>query len=199
MGASDTGIVLLGRSLQELGYTVSEHPSFGGGHMSGHDPDGYHPKGQAIDVNKDDGDEAKALDALNAMLEENRDAFGIVELLWRTADHYDHLHVAIVGPPTRALSEWVRNRTEIKSTSVLGAATDKVTGIAGDIAGAGAGVAADIAKALVGLIFDAIGADGARILLYVVLVLGGAGLAYLGMARIVGLRGDTPAPAGAPA
>jgi hypothetical protein len=44
------GIVALGRRLQRLGWLVSEHPAFGG--IRGrHAPGGYHPTGQAIDVN----------------------------------------------------------------------------------------------------------------------------------------------------
>lgn len=48
--------------------------------------------------------------------------------------------------------------------------------------------AADIAKAMVSSIFGGLGLDGARILLYLVFVLGGAAIAALGLSRMVGVR-----------
>jgi TP901 family phage tail tape measure protein len=89
------GIVGLGRELQRQGYAVGEHPAFGGV-GGGHDPGGYHPRGMAIDVNADNWPmgEPAALDRLYARL---KNMPGIVELLWRVAGHFDHLHVAMSG------------------------------------------------------------------------------------------------------
>lgn len=89
------GIVALGRQLQKEGYHVSEHPAFGGVNFQ-HDPDGYHYKAMAIDVNDDDAPQGEmaSLDRLHGRL---KGMSGIVELLWRVADHFDHLHVAMSG------------------------------------------------------------------------------------------------------
>lgn len=65
-----------------------------------------------------------------------------------------------------------------------GAATD----IAGKAAGAAAGAAGDVAKAGVGLVVDAIGKDGARVLLSIALVIGGVALLVFGTARALGVR-----------
>lgn len=86
------GIVALGRKLQQQGYDVGEHPAFGGVapvHTSG----SYHYSGQALDINADTmpGGEVSNLNKLYAQLKNMK---GVIELLWQTADHYDHLHVA---------------------------------------------------------------------------------------------------------
>jgi hypothetical protein len=89
------GIVGLGRQLQREGYQVGEHPAFGGVDPV-HSPRSYHYRGMAIDVNADGwpGGEMSALDRLYARL---KGMPGVLELLWRVADHFDHLHVAM-GP-----------------------------------------------------------------------------------------------------
>lgn len=89
------GIVGLGRELQREGYQVGEHPAFGGVHPV-HTGTSYHYKGMALDVNADGwpGGEAAALDKLYSRL---KGMSGIVELLWRVAGHFDHLHVAMSG------------------------------------------------------------------------------------------------------
>jgi hypothetical protein len=89
---SNTGIIALGKQLQAEGYIVGEHPAFGG--VGGHTETSYHYRGMAIDVNGGPGGEPGSLDALYARL---RGRPGVVELLWRVADHYDHLHVAVAG------------------------------------------------------------------------------------------------------
>lgn len=62
-------IVALGKKLQSLGWLVGQHPAFGGGHLTGHSPTGYHPKGLAIDVNwPDAGQERAKIAALLPML-----------------------------------------------------------------------------------------------------------------------------------
>jgi hypothetical protein len=196
-----SGIVVLGQALQKRGYTPSEHPRFGG--VGGHGAGSHHYVREALDFgNLAPGNSPERLQQLYDELEAYAGAFNIVELFYRdqgipspVADHEDHLHVAIEGPPTEALLEWAKLDPD-EAEFLRRAQGDTPLDF---IADKGSKLAADVATGLVGLLFDAIGADGARILLYVVLVLGGAGLAYLGMARIVGLRGDTPAPAGAPA
>ena len=91
-------LVFVGKTLQDLGYAVAEHPKFGGV-GGGHSPSGYHPRGMAIDVNADSmaGGEKKNLDAIYGPLRANPKT---LELLWQTAGHYDHLHQAMpsTGP-----------------------------------------------------------------------------------------------------
>jgi TP901 family phage tail tape measure protein len=93
------GIVALGHQLQQQGYEVGEHPAFGGVHPV-HAPNSYHYRGMAIDVNDDappfapGGPEPGSLDRLYKRL---KGTSGIVELLWRVAGHFNHLHVAMSG------------------------------------------------------------------------------------------------------
>jgi TP901 family phage tail tape measure protein len=91
--AGSRDIVELGRALQREGFTVGEHPAFGG--VSGvHVAGSYHYRGRALDVNADSmpGGEMANLDRLNKQLMKNPK---VVELLWRVANHFDHLHVAM--------------------------------------------------------------------------------------------------------
>ncbi len=100
------GIVALGKQLQGEGYEVGENPAFGGVTPGVHDPQGYHPTGQAIDVNDDSAPfasgsgEPGSLDRLYSRL---KGMAGVVELLWRVAGHYDHLHVAMAQGASGAL------------------------------------------------------------------------------------------------
>lgn len=94
------GVVEAGRRLRGMGYAVGEHPAFGGV-APVHTQNSYHYRGMALDVNADNfpGGEGPALDKAAAWL--RREYAGkILELLWRTAGHYDHLHVAIGGSGT---------------------------------------------------------------------------------------------------
>lgn len=87
------GIVGLGRQLQRQGYQVGEHPAFGGV-APVHAPNSYHYRGMALDVNWPGANEPAMLDRLYSRLKGRP---GVVELLWRVADHFDHLHVALSG------------------------------------------------------------------------------------------------------
>lgn len=101
--ASGTGeipknnIVALGKYLQAQGIKVSENPVFGG--VGEHSKNSRHYSGNAIDLNIVGGDDSKnpaaaaKFDALKPQLE----AAGY-SVLWRTKDHYDHMHVSIGGP-----------------------------------------------------------------------------------------------------
>jgi hypothetical protein len=86
-------VVAVGRQLQAMGYHVSEHPQFGGVKPV-HSTNSYHYAGRAIDVNwYPKEDEPAKLDALHAWIKANVVAYK--ELLWRTTNHFDHLHLAI--------------------------------------------------------------------------------------------------------
>lgn len=99
------GIVSLGKQLQREGYEVGEHPAFGGVDPV-HSPNSYHYRDQALDINDDSPPfasgtgEPSSLDRLYSRLQKMP---GVVELLWRVADHYDHLHVALGKGATGAL------------------------------------------------------------------------------------------------
>ena len=92
-GFGRTSLVALGRQLQSMGFQVGEHPAFGGV-SGGHVPGSYHYQGRALDINWPGGGgmEMRKLDWLNSRL---RSMPGVKELLWRTAGHFDHLHVAM--------------------------------------------------------------------------------------------------------
>lgn len=99
-GFAGGGVVEAGRRIRDMGYAVGEHEAFGGV-APVHTANSYHYKGLALDVNADSfpGGEGPALDKLASWL--RREYAGkILELLWRTAGHHDHLHVAIGGSGT---------------------------------------------------------------------------------------------------
>jgi hypothetical protein len=85
-GGGVAKVVQIGKMLQGMGLNVAENPAFGSGRVGQHAPGSYHYSGRAIDVT---GSTAQ-LDAAYAQLKGTNPA----ELLWRTAGHYDHLHVA---------------------------------------------------------------------------------------------------------
>jgi hypothetical protein len=66
-------------------------------------------------------------------------------------------------------------------------------GVKDKVTGAVTGAAADAAKGAVGVVFNALGESGARVLLYVVLIVGGTALATMGLARAFGARVDPAA------
>jgi hypothetical protein len=85
-GGGVAKVIQVGKMLQGMGLNVAENPAFGTGRVGGHAPGSYHYSGRAIDVTGSDAQ----LDAAYAKLKSTNPA----ELLWRTAGHYDHLHVA---------------------------------------------------------------------------------------------------------
>jgi hypothetical protein len=86
-------IVAVGRQLQAMGYSVTEHPQFGGV-APVHSRNSYHYAGRAIDVNwYPPKAEPDKLDALQGWIKAN--VRGYKELFWRTEGHDDHLHLAI--------------------------------------------------------------------------------------------------------
>ena len=86
-------IVALGRELQHAGFRVSEHPAFGGVHHV-HAHHSAHYSGNAIDINVGRGVyEAHSKYAGRFdHLASNLRAEGYT-VLWRTAGHYNHMHV----------------------------------------------------------------------------------------------------------
>lgn len=187
-----TGIELLGKILQAGDYQVGEHSKFGGVDAGAHSSGSYHYSDKAIDVNADNsGNETARLDELYKWLNANKAKFGIVELLWQVDDHYDHLHVAIEGDGGAL-------RDEVKGGGVGGiigkfipgvgaAGKNGVGGAVGGAVDAGLDAGRAAAEAMLGLIFEVLGEEGPRILLYITLVLGGVASAAIGLGRMMGL------------
>ena len=89
--AGGLDIVALGRLLQSYGYAVGEHPAFGGVDPV-HSENSWHYRNGAIDVNADhfSQGEMAAIDEIAGHIR----AAGF-NVLWRTTDHWDHLHADI--------------------------------------------------------------------------------------------------------
>jgi len=70
--------------------------AIGGRAARPNNPTSCHPKGLALDfMVNGSGRNDKALgDRIYAFIQANRDLLGVTTLLWRTADHYDHIHAS---------------------------------------------------------------------------------------------------------
>ena len=87
-------IVALGRFLQSHGFQVGEHPAFGGV-APVHTDGSWHYRNGAIDVNFGFGQSAAEMAAIDPLIPHLRElGYGII---WRTKDHWDHLHVDLGG------------------------------------------------------------------------------------------------------
>lgn len=91
-------LVGLGKSLQQQGIRVSEHPAFGGVHGV-HTKGSAHYSGNAIDVNVGTG-VVEANDPVwgkkfDALAEQIRSAG--YKVIWRAPGHYNHLHAELGG------------------------------------------------------------------------------------------------------
>lgn len=89
-------IVALGSFLQGFGFQVGEHPAFGGVCSNGcHVGGSWHYRNGALDVNYGAGQSASEMAAIDPLIPHlNSMGFGII---WRSADHFDHLHVDLGG------------------------------------------------------------------------------------------------------
>jgi len=121
-GGGANKVVAVGKALQKMGLHVAENPAFGTGRVGQHAPNSLHYSGRAIDVTGP----AALLDQAYAQLK----ATNPTELLWRTAGHFDHLHVAYAlgkGMPAffnsmQAAQQWERSMVagSVKVGSVTG-------------------------------------------------------------------------------
>jgi hypothetical protein len=92
--SSKRDIVYFGHRIKDMGYSVSEHPLFGGVCNGCHVANSWHYKGKAIDVNwYPSSQEGAKLDYLRDWIKARVTP---TELLWRVKDHYNHLHLALV-------------------------------------------------------------------------------------------------------
>jgi hypothetical protein len=98
--------IMLGRELLDQGYKIWQHPNFdlnkgfvpsGGSRVARRKYDSAHHYGEALDfplAGAPNGNNTpEKLDKLAAMLNANKQKYGIRQVLWRTAGHEDHLHV----------------------------------------------------------------------------------------------------------
>ena len=91
-GSASTTLVAYGHQLQQMGYRVSEHPSFGGVHHVHH---GWaHYAGRAIDVNVGRGvvEASSGYGHRFDQLAADARAAGYT-VLWRVPGHYNHMHI----------------------------------------------------------------------------------------------------------
>lgn len=199
LAGRNSGIVVLGKWLQRQGFHPAEHPAFGGVnpvHVAG----SYHYKGEALDLG-DATNPPDRLQGLYNLLSKQPEALGIVELFYRdkgfpgpVANHEDHLHVAIAGPPTEDLLKLVGGDYSVlinpgsDPSDFLGEKAKDAASFVGD-------QALNVAKGVVGLLFKTIGDEGARVLLYLAFVIGGAVLVYYGIARAAGVNKPIGTPA----
>jgi hypothetical protein len=104
-GNAGSQAILLGRQLLGQGYKIWQHPNFdlnkgyvsGGARVWKRPYDSAHNHGEALDfplAGATGGNNTpEQLDKLAAMLNANKERFGIRQVLWRTKGHDDHLHV----------------------------------------------------------------------------------------------------------
>jgi hypothetical protein len=104
-GNAGSQAILLGRQLLGQGYKIWQHPNFdlnkgyvsGGARVWQRPYDSAHNHGEALDfplAGATGGNNTpEQLDQLAAMLNANKERFGIKTVLWRTKGHQDHLHV----------------------------------------------------------------------------------------------------------
>ena len=99
-------IEAIGREIQRMGFRVDEQSSFGGVTPGVHDGPG-HREDRAIDVNipgagreADNPAYRARMDRLEAYL---KGKYGdAIKILWKTEDHFNHMHVEVVKAITRA-------------------------------------------------------------------------------------------------
>jgi hypothetical protein len=114
-----------------------------------------------------------------------------------SANGVAHLHFAALKDPAQFLpSLQAGGPATTAANAVTGAAKDAAGAVAGAVTGAGKAAAAAGAKAAVGTLWDAVGKDGTRLLLYALLVFGGTALAVIGIARATGVGQKVKAAAG---
>lgn len=94
-GGSSSGLVEFGRWLQAMGYTVTEHPMFGGVTAGAHVRGSQHYIGQAIDVNRGAGTSVQEQRWLSRIIGPAHEAG--FRTIFMAPGHYNHAHVAMAG------------------------------------------------------------------------------------------------------
>lgn len=88
-GYAAGGLVGFGRLLQSMGFSVGEHPAFGGVHPV-HMKNSLHYSGRAIDVNWAPGTSAAEMAAIDRIIPLARQAG--LGTIWRVKNHFNHAH-----------------------------------------------------------------------------------------------------------
>jgi phage-related minor tail protein len=91
-GGNSAGLVAFGRWLQGMGYTVSEHPAFGGVTAGAHTRNSAHYRGAAIDVNSGAGTSSGEQRRLARIIGPAH-AAGF-KSIFMAPGHYNHAHIA---------------------------------------------------------------------------------------------------------
>jgi tape measure domain-containing protein len=137
-------IVDVGNALQKAGFTVKEHPAFGGVTPGVHSPRGYHPTGEAIDVTDWRGGDWKGR---TSGLKQSMRGVGFAELLGPGDKGHDtHVHLAV---GSGGISQQMFNNAlaSITGRGAVGAGNPrtgvKSSEIRGTMAGANTGIAQD--------------------------------------------------------
>jgi len=138
-GFAKGGLVDFGRLLQQEGFQVGEHPSFGTVHRV-HATNSKHYVGQAIDVNYGPGGESDiekaAIDRIVGLAKD----YGL-RTIWRSAGHFNHAHFEtsqkadIVGESGGGLGGTVRGIAKWIIDKPLDYMLDAVTGLLGKVPG----------------------------------------------------------------
>lgn len=160
--------------------------------VSPHPQDGTRFAGDQITIHLDDGNDVFYTHGVTGVKVGQRVKAGEAIGTTGSANGLAHLHFAARRDPQQYLDDVLggsRGGNIVKDAAgdVLDAAGNVIDKVTGKAADAATGVAADVAKAAVKSIWGAVGDDGARALLYAVLVFGGTGLALAGIARATGV------------
>jgi hypothetical protein len=108
-GGSGAGLVAFGRWLQEMGYTVTEHPAFGGVTYGAHVKNSAHYAGRAIDVNHGAGTSRAEQEWLAKIIgPAHQSGF---KTIFMAPGHYNHAHIAyanggVIGEPVFGRGAW---------------------------------------------------------------------------------------------
>jgi phage-related protein len=89
-GGSGDKLVAFGKWLQSQGYSVSEHPAFGGVTSGGHTNGSRHYSGRAIDVNAGSGTSKAEQQKLAAIIDDAHRAG--LRSIFMAPGHYNHAH-----------------------------------------------------------------------------------------------------------
>ncbi len=178
---------LLAGELGKTIYVISGHRTPAHSVAVGGFADDPHTEGKAADI----GVGSLLRDSMLSVSENQLNAVGLYRPFYpASAAEVNHVQLTAAGAKAAGAKTFLDQANDHHPGGV---GLSDITDPAKQAAGAVGGVALDTAKALVGLLFDSIGKDGARILLYLALVLGGGGLALYGVSRALGLQDSAAA------
>ena len=124
-GLPSGDLTTLGKSLQGMGFRVSEHPDFGGVHGV-HTKNSAHYRGEAMDINIGEGNIEANNPAMSSKFDQLAEQLRTAgyKVIWRAPGHYNHLHVQTGSGESG-------HETAASGTSGMGAAGATTPGSAG--------------------------------------------------------------------